>query len=198
MKVLLSVICLMLACTSLCFARSCPQFQNNEVVIDPTPCQRQVDCTYGEWQSKIGDITVFDKPNGKEIAQVSVNEKFQALYGETHVTPIKMLALNSPPADSAVDTTLKAGDIFYLLGYLGEGFFNACMNGEAFLIDCRELPDIDGYCSISKRKPWAKVMSSASSRIDDMWVQIKTKSGIYGWIEPNKYQDIRGRNPADD
>lgn len=195
MKIIL-IIFWILAC-EICFARTCPKVKDNEIVIDQSTCPGG--CTLGTWSSK-EIITVLDKPNGKKVTVIKSGENFQALAGETHVVPIKLIVLEPPPKGAIVEAgpQLKVGDTFYLLAYHEEAIFNACMNEGAFLIDCTQTVEIKNHCSLLAKKSWVKTTSNNISYSAKSWIKIKTNYGLIGWIEPYKYRDIKGRNPSDD
>jgi hypothetical protein len=73
-------------------------------------------CTYREWTAKEA-IALVDQPNGKRaVAQLHKGEKVQGVTGEVHSVPSRVVATKDNP-----NAKVKAGDVIYVLHYLGEG-----------------------------------------------------------------------------
>lgn len=78
----------------------------------------------------------------------------QGVTGEVHSIPLRTTATHDDPGAG-----LKAGDVFYVLHYEGEGMFRVWHNGK--------LTDTDDVQGKGPRATW--------------WVQIKTAAGVVGW-----------------
>lgn len=81
-------------------------------------------CQFGEWVAK-DSVDLVDKPNGTtKVATIGAHEKVTALTGEVHVVPRPVLVVY-PMAEGP-----KAGDVVWLLDYLGEGFSRFWWHGQ--------------------------------------------------------------------
>ena len=113
-------------------------------------------CTYRNWTAS-QRIALVDRPNGKKIvARVHKGEKVQALTGEVHSTPLRVVAELDHP-----DAGVKRGEVIYILHYIGEGYWKVWHNGQLIEID--------------------NVLDKGTSPQYTWWVKVKTTSGIVGW-----------------
>ena len=113
-------------------------------------------CTYREWTAN-EEIALLDRPNGKKVvAQLHKGEKVQGVTGEVHSIPLRAIAKYDDP-----NAKVKAGDVIYVLHYLGEGVWKVWHNGE--------LVELENF---SEKGPFPRTT---------WWVQIKTASGVLGW-----------------
>jgi hypothetical protein len=102
-------------------------------------------------------MALIDKPKGKKVvARIAKGEKVQALTGEVHSIPLRVVAQHDHP-----DGKIKRGEVIYILHYMGEGNWKVWHNGE--------LVDIENF---SDEGPFPKYT---------WWVKVKTASGIVGW-----------------
>jgi hypothetical protein len=138
-----------------------PQHQPTKEQAPPSPyidkgaCPFEC-CTYREWTAKEA-IDLVDQPNGKRVVgQLHKGEKVQGVTGEVHSIPLRVVALNDDP-----DAKVKAGDVIYVLHYLGEGAWQVWHKGELVVIE-----------NFSDKGPFPRAT---------WWVQIKTASGVVGW-----------------
>ena len=113
-------------------------------------------CTYRDWTANEG-MALVDQPNGKKIvARIRKGEVVQAITGEVHSIPLRVVAkVPYPEAD------VKAGDVVYILHYLGEGYWKAWHK--------RRVVEIENFSDTGPvpHSTW--------------WVKLKTKSGSVGW-----------------
>lgn len=113
-------------------------------------------CTYRNWAAT-QEITLVDNPNGKKIvARIHKGEKVQALTGEVHSIPLRVVAELEHP-----DAKVNRGEVIYILHYIGEGYWKVWHNGQ--LVEIENFSDKGPY----PRSTW--------------WVKVKTTSGIVGW-----------------
>jgi len=113
-------------------------------------------CTYRGWTAN-QEIALVDQPNGKKVvARLHKGEKVQGLTGEVHSIPLRVIAAYDDP-----NAKVKAGDVIYVLHYLGEGAWKVWHNGE--LVESENFSDKGPF----PHATW--------------WVEIKTASGIIGW-----------------
>jgi hypothetical protein len=113
-------------------------------------------CTYREWVAN-QKMALLDSPNGKKVvARVAKGDKVQALTGEVHSVPLRVVAQVDHP-----ESNVKRGDVIYILHYMGEGSWKAWHNGQ--------LLDVENF---SDKGPFPKYT---------WWVKVKTSSGLVGW-----------------
>jgi hypothetical protein len=92
----------------------------------------------------------------KSLRLFHKGEKVQALAGEVHSVPLRMVAGQDHP-----DAGVKRGDVIYILHYIGEGFWKVWHNGQ--------LIEIDNFSEKGSYPQYT------------WWVKVKTTSGIVGW-----------------
>jgi hypothetical protein len=113
-------------------------------------------CTYRDWIAS-GPITLMDQPGGKKlIARVHKGEKVQALTGEVHSIPLRVVAQHDHP-----DAGVKRGDVIYILHPIGEGYWKVWHGGKLVEID-----------NVSDKGPYPHYT---------WWVKLQTVSGAVGW-----------------
>jgi hypothetical protein len=140
------------------------QASQSRSTIDSVPPSPYIDkgacpfecCTYRNWTASQG-IALVDQPNGKKIvARIHKGEKVQALTGEVHCIPLRVVAVQDDP-----DAGVKRGEVIYILHYTGEGYWKVWHNGR--------LVEIDNF---SDKGPYPQ----------HTWcVKVKTTSGVVGW-----------------
>ena len=102
-------------------------------------------------------MALVDQPNGKKVvARIHKGEEVQALTGEVHSIPLRVVAKQDDP-----DAGVKAGDVIYVLNYIGEGAWKVWHNGKLVVVE-----------NFSDKGPYPR---------STWWVKLKTKSGIVGW-----------------
>ena len=111
-------------------------------------------CTYRNWQAE-RRVTVLNRPNGKSIGELDKGEWVQALTGETHSVPLKVVATREVP-----EAGIHPGDVFYVLHYEGEFYWKIWFKGKLF--------DAEAGDSRSPKIEW--------------WAQVRRKNGSTGWV----------------
>jgi len=111
-------------------------------------------CVYRDWQAQ-RSVPVFDRPNGTRIGKLDNGEWVRALTGETHSTPLKIVATRDVP-----EAGIHPGDVFYVLHYEGEFYWRIWFKGKLF--------DAEADDSRAPKTEW--------------WTQVKRKNGSIGWI----------------
>lgn len=113
-------------------------------------------CTYRDWIANDG-IALVDQPNGKRIVgRIRKGEKVQAVTGEVHGTPMRVVAECNHP-----ESGVKVGDVIYILHYIGEGYWKVWHKGQ--LVEIENFSDKGPYPHYT----W--------------WVKLRTTSGIVAW-----------------
>lgn len=121
-------------------------------------------CTYRQWIAR-EKISLLDKPKGKTVvARLQKGEKVQAITGEVHSIPLRVVAEHDHP-----EAGVKPGDIIYILHYEGECNWKAWRNGQiVHVANCSDEGPVP-------RVTW--------------WVQLKTKAGVVGWAVSHRNFD---------
>ena len=100
---------------------------------------------------------MLDKPNGKKnVARIQKGETVQAITGEVHSIPLRIVAKHDHPEGG-----VKPGDVIYILHYAGEGAWKVWHDGQLVYVE-----------NFSDTGPYPKAT---------WWVQVKTKKGAVGW-----------------
>jgi hypothetical protein len=158
-----------------CSASSRAQEAPPEIFIDAGACPFEC-CTYREWFAE-GDVTLWDRPNGKQVvARLHKDQPVDGLTGEVHSKPFRATAGTDLP-----DAGLKAGDVFYVLNYSGEGVWRIWHHGQV-----AELEVLDGSKVTANPSPksWPEAVKAT------WWVQVRTRQGIVGWtISKGNFRD---------
>jgi hypothetical protein len=108
------------------------------------------------WTANV-EIALVDQPNGKRVvARIHEGEKAQAVTGEGHSIPLRVLAKHDHS-----DGGVKAGDIIYSLHYTGEGAWKVWHSDQ--IVEIENFSDKGPYPHYT----W--------------WVKLRTTSGIIAW-----------------
>jgi hypothetical protein len=125
------------------------------VFVDAGACPFEC-CTYRQWTAGSA-ITVWDQPNGKRVvASLQKGDIVEGITGEVRSTPHPMKSDRDIP-----ETEIKAGDVFYVLHYEGEGYWRIWFRGKLTQVH-------ESVVRIhSPKAVW--------------WVKIKDAHGNIGW-----------------
>jgi hypothetical protein len=122
-------------------------------------------CAYREWLAR-RSLPVYERAGGARIiARLQKGERVQALNGEVHCRPVRVIAGRDDPAAGSYEPTsprIRKGQMFYLLHYEGEGHWRVWFSGQITTVEMapREMP--------RARSTW--------------WARVKTASGTIGWV----------------
>jgi hypothetical protein len=111
-------------------------------------------CIYRNWHAE-RTVTLFDRPDGIKIAVLDKGEWIQALSGETHSIPLKIVVHREVP-----EASIHPGDVFYLLHYEGEFYWKIWYHGKTF--------DAESGDSRLPKTTW--------------WAKVKRQNGTIGWV----------------
>ena len=164
----------------------CSKLSDKTPLVEENTCPNH--CQLGKWTT-ISNLDIYDRPTGKVIGRLKANDEFQALKGQTHVTPSRAKVISNPPKE--LGKKLKVGDAFYILSYQGEGVSSACIGGKMEMIDCTK---IDNYPACTAKNAWAH---NESGKSDDgnWWDQISSKK-VNGWIL-HSFDSVKGSTSAE-
>jgi len=110
-------------------------------------------CTYRDWTA-LKPITLYDSPNGKTIGTLKQGQVVKALTGEIRSTPVRATAAKDHP-----EAGIKAGDVFFVLHYVGEGVWSVWRAGH--------VAQFEMYTGSAPKTVW--------------WVKVRTRAGMIGW-----------------
>lgn len=134
-------------------------------------------CVYREWTVEERTELFDDVAGSSVVAVVESGDRVEGLTGQVHVTPSPVGVVH-PPAWYA----LEPGDIFFLLDYVGEGFYHVWVDGEV-----RELEldtAVRGYCPIPAEDCWGERLADTSrAEASTWWVKVRTSGGLVGWTD---------------
>ncbi len=121
-------------------------------------------CVYREWIARRA-LTVLDRPGGSEVARINKGDRVQAITGEVHCRPLRVVADRNHPESGSYEPTsplIRKGQVYYLLHYLGEGQWKVWFQGKLAVIGGRD-PDAP-----KPKTTW--------------WAKVKTARGVTGWV----------------
>lgn len=125
------------------------------VFVDAGACPFEC-CTYRQWTVK-ETTPVLNRPRGKQVVgSLSKGDIVRGLTGEVISRPTEAKADRDIP-----ETPIKAGDIFYVLHYDGEGYWKVWFRGKITFVH-QSIMDV----------PQPKA---------EWWVKIKDSHGHTGW-----------------
>lgn len=131
-----------------------------KLYIDKGACPFEC-CQYGQWTATKESVLYAKIKSKKIVATVKPDEKVEAINGEVHVVPLKIIAPKSIP-----DTGIKAGDVIYVLTHTGEGFYLVWHKGKFFDLD--------------------PPMQEGQYPASEWWIEIKTLEGKKGWTKESR------------
>jgi hypothetical protein len=119
-------------------------------------------CTYRTWVAKKQVHLVARPGSNQEVGVVHPGEHVVGITGEVHSMPILVHAAQNVPDPRKPDHVLiPKGTAFYVIHYLGEGYWLCWYNGQ--------LTQVENF---SDRGPFPKAT---------WWVDVRTSSGLTGW-----------------
>jgi hypothetical protein len=146
-------------------------------------------CTYREWTAT-GEVAVVAAPGSKQVvARVALGEAVTAETGEVHVTPLRACALRAhvPQRRDATPSgkRLAAGDVFWILSSVGEGYATLWVDGELLVDEVVFL--VDEPCTASDEDCWARLDAPPAAveawKRPRWWVRVRTRAGVVGWVD---------------
>ncbi|MBI5595059.1 MAG: hypothetical protein HY928_03110 [Elusimicrobia bacterium] len=173
-------------CFGLDVIRKLPDFDPKGVFILKDYCPAG-GCGFGEWtvKDKAG-VPVYRKPAGKKVvARLKHKERVKAIAGELHIPPVKAEVIHPSSPD------LKKGAVLYLLYQdpSGDGDLQAWMDGNLVALwpgdpefSYCAADAVDDACTAVIRGD-AKAAERWENQHDYWWVQVRTSSGVLGWVQ---------------
>jgi hypothetical protein len=132
-------------------------------------------CTYRMWTVNEA-TTLWNEPGGKAVAgSLRPGDLVQGLTGEVISKPIAVRADHNFHAvvedhGGARDTSIPAGDTFYILHYAGEGAWKVWLHGKIATVDDS---DITNMAMLHPKADW--------------WVKVKDVNGNVGWTLSDRH-----------
>jgi hypothetical protein len=153
-------------------------------------------CTYREWHAvnTIG-VHASPRPEAVVVAHLSPTAPFDALTGEVHFRRVGVVLLQRSVTlrdEAAGDSlTLRSGDRAYVLSALGEGYYRVWVRGRIL-----EVPFFwDDRATYPRPTDEPGRLEQVPEKI--WWVQVRTPTGISGWIRMDQAQ-VRGADQCGD
>ncbi|HET8540783.1 MAG TPA: hypothetical protein VFL83_13010 [Anaeromyxobacter sp.] len=172
-------------------ARAAASTAPPRVLVDRGACPFE-GCAYGTWTAR-EDAALRSRPGGRATGVVvKKGERVRAITGEVHVKPLRVVVRREIEVSGSL--RLRAGDTYYLLTSLGEGFYTVWVRGAFASLDpdftwagkgsCSESPG--GCASEPEGGREAFVRWTREGAV--WWVKLRTASGAFGWSsEPGKF-----------
>ena len=128
-------------------------------------------CLYGDWIAESGiSLRASPEQEAATVGELEPATVFAADSGFVGVTGIALVAV-SEPVSPMPDRELTPGDTLLLLDYVGEGFYNAWLDGE-------EVQVADFWSSATDR-PRGEVIGNHQT---EWWVHATAPDGTSGWF----------------
>lgn len=144
--------------------------------IDKDACPGEK-CSYGDWKI-LQPVQLVKAPGSKETVHTfKAGEKVVSLTGEVHATP-GVLVLAEP----AHNRQYAVGDVFYVVGYEGEGCFKALFLGKPTSVCPLDI------CHESLQSPICMGWASPFDYV--WWAQFRLPGGGTGWAVVDDRIDI--------
>lgn len=138
-----------------------PKLPYKDVGACPFEC-----CTYRQWTANKATIVYKEMRDNSPIAfKVKSREKVTGITGVVITTKAGLVKALKNYTTPNANIRIKAGDIFYLLTYRGEGFYLIWYKGKEFVDEIYEQGE-------------ARVLSQPEAV---WWVKIKNRRGQIGW-----------------
>jgi hypothetical protein len=133
-------------------------------------------CTYRTWTVN-EDVTLVDREHGTKVVGVArKGASVEGITGNLSVSPI--------PAGVLVDEPpLKAGDLFFILDYTGEGLYRYWFNGK---VADDEVGQWDEGCKDECPVVFLEPLKPGHM---DWWVKVRMKDGVVGWTNKTERFD---------
>lgn len=150
---------------------------------------------FEEWYQKelstrkilvLKDTALYTEQDEKSpvLAWLAPGTKINILGGNYYVSPTKVVVLEDHISKYGWQTIteyhFKAGEVFYIVDYLGEGIFTAWQDNETFKVDLRGIKGLSVY----GKEPnyWGMLTEDPKWHLGKAWARIKTVEGQSGWV----------------
>lgn len=143
-------------------------------------------CVYRTWS--VHDSTTLYAALGGDsvVATLMPEDTVEGLTGEVHLRPLAVAVVHEPRYGEA----LEAGDIVFLLDYVGEGFHHVWHEGR--VLQAATVPHVRDYCPVPGPDCWGEHL--APERSDEeyvWWVKVRAPDGTVGWTpEPGAFGNM--------
>ncbi len=139
-------------------------------------------CTYRRWSVEKDTVVYKQRDTGSGMA-------FRVRKGE-HVTGVTGIVVTVKPGKVEVKRArsigqdrkvrVKAGDILYVLHYMGEGYFKVWFRGKTYDEELPAPPDLVSKTPAPREDADFRVVSEPDAV---WWVQVKNGRGQIGWTK---------------
>ncbi len=147
----------------------------NYVAMDVCPFEC---CAYGDWNTTVSTDLV-DRPKGTDlVATIPDGVKVTGVTGNVYLRPLPLGIIHDHPPFSA-------GDLIFLLNYMGEGYYAYWWDGEISKAEIYSIATKED-CIRPTRDCWVITIDQNTSSDSDWWVKIALPGGGFGWTNQTK------------
>jgi len=126
---------------------------------------------YGEWEAE-SDIALVSEPREGAPAsgRLAAGTAFQADTGFVRIAEVALIAVTDT-VTPMVDRSLAPGDTLVLLDYIGEGSYNAWLDGE--------FVEVSDFWSSATDRPRGEMIGEHRT---EWWAHAVAPDGTEGWF----------------
>lgn len=142
-------------------------------------------CTYRDWSVE-RDTTLYTQPDTKSrpVGVVKAGQWVVGVTGEVHSTPVRFIV-------GRAYGPYRPGEVIWVYGYEGEGFFQILSDGQLVSEDLHFSPyggTSGTRCQDDKEDCWGTLEKEMSN---PWWVKIKGQDGLEGWSnQPENFGNV--------
>ncbi|WP_462254527.1 retropepsin-like aspartic protease family protein [Ferruginibacter sp.] len=149
-----------------------------------------------KWISKL-ETPIYKEPySNTKVYTIKSNEPFTAINSEVHIYKMPIARITKIVADDFPECNsdkFRVGDLVYFLLPDWEGRFNVIYQNKETYINCsfdEEKMELSERAYEGCNNVEGKILSNKSEFI--LWVKVKTKNGIIGWLRNPFASDLAG------
>ena len=148
-------------------------------------------CSYGKW-SVIEDTVLLASPDSRDkVGTARSGESVEGVTGDVHLTPIPVAVLHPVPLPGAGGATFEAGEIVFLLDYIGEGYRNVWHRGVVHQIST--YSEVRDRCVFPSADCWGEYLVPEEQRSEHVWwVKVRQSGGTESWTNEIHFDGIDG------
>lgn len=167
-------------------------YKNSTLFSDDVPKDEKIT----KWISKI-ETPIFKEPySNTKVYTFKANETFTTLSSEVHIYKMPIARITKIVADDFPDCKsdkFHVGDLVYFLLPDWEGRFNVIFQNKETYVNCsfdEDKMELTERAYEGCNNVEGKILNNKSEFI--LWVKVKTKTGIIGWLRNPFVSDFAG------